>query len=291
MRRIETAICSSVTVTQRSTRSFAISNALLPNLRNGQTIGECRLHGNPRWFSFAQGGRKTRDVLGLDRDNLDLRSKRLHRERDSGKQSAAADRDNDGVEIRHLLDDLDAHRALARDDGGIIVAVDVGQAALLGDFVRVRFGFAEILAVHDHGRAELLAIAHFDQGRELRHHDGGGNAQEFSLIGEGLGVITRGGGDDAALLLFRRQLRERVPRAAFLEASGALEVVQLAINLHPRDLAQRNRVRARRVIHCAFDAFARDRDVLEGGQGDVKNVKALASLVAVTIQQFSDLTN
>src|SRR5687768_17956390 len=51
----------------------------------------------------------------------------------------------------------------------------------------------------------------------------GRNPEQFALIGEGLGVVTGGGGDHAALLLFRRQLREGIARAAFLEASGALQ--------------------------------------------------------------------
>ena len=134
MRKIETAICSSVTVMQRSTKSFAISNALLPTCGIARPSASVGFHGNPSWFPFAQGGGKTGDVLGLDRDHLHIWSQRLHRERDPGKQSATADGDNDGVEIRHLFDDLDAHRPLAGDDRGIIVAVDVGQAALLRRF-------------------------------------------------------------------------------------------------------------------------------------------------------------
>ena len=46
-----------------------------------------------------------------------------------GEQAAAADRHDDRIEIRHLLDDLESHRALAGDDGRIVVAVDVGEPA------------------------------------------------------------------------------------------------------------------------------------------------------------------
>ena len=95
-----------------------------------------------------QRGGKAGDVIGFDRDDLRLRPQRFHRQRDARQQAAAADRHDDRVEIRHLFDDLDPHRSLAGDDRRIVVAIDVGEAFLLGDFVRVRFGFAEMRAVH-----------------------------------------------------------------------------------------------------------------------------------------------
>ena len=52
-------------------------------------------------------------------------------------------------------------------------------------------------------------------------------------------------------------LDKRVVRAAFLEAAGALEVVELAVDLHPGELAQRNRLRAGRLVNGAFDALRR----------------------------------
>ena len=47
-------------------------------------------------------------------------------------------------------------------------------------------------------------------------------------------------GDNPFLLLLVGELNERVTRPTLLETSGALEVIELAINLHPRELAQRD---------------------------------------------------
>ena len=186
-------------------------------------------------------------MFRFDRDDFRLRPQSFHRERDAGEQSAAAHRHNHGIDIRHLFDDFESHRALAGDDGRIVVAIDVGETFFLRDFVRARFRFAKIFSVQDDGRAEFLAIAHFNERREFRHHDRRGNSEQFSLIGERLRVIAGRSRDDAALLLIGRKLRERVARAAFLETSGALQVVELAENLHAGDFAQRNRRRAGRV--------------------------------------------
>ncbi|MBA3651944.1 MAG: hypothetical protein H0W66_10815, partial [Chthoniobacterales bacterium] len=62
------------------------------------------------------------------------------------------------------------------------------------------------------------------------------------------------------------KLDEGVARAAFLKAPGALEVVELAINLHPGELAERDRLRAGRFVDRAFDAPGGSLDVVEGGQ-------------------------
>ncbi len=82
-------------------------------------------------------------------------------------------------------------------------------------------------------------------------------------------MIAGGGGDDAFFLLLGRELGEGVARAALLEAAGALEIIELAINLHPGELAQGDRSRAGRFVDRAFDAGGGVFDVVESGQGRV----------------------
>ena len=217
----------------------------MPDLRDGQTVRQSRLHRDSNRLSGIQGGGEARNMVGFDRDDFRLRTQALHRERDSREQTAATDGDNDGLEIRHLLDDFEAHRTLARDDGRIIVTIDVGKATFVRDLVRLLFRLGEILPMQHDRRAELLAVTNLDEGGILRHHDGGRNTEQLTLIGEGLGVISGGGRDYTAFLLFPGQLGQRVPRAPFLKAAGALQVVELAEDRHSRELAQRDRLRAR----------------------------------------------
>ena len=73
-------------------------------------------------------------------------------------------------------------------------------------------------------------------------------------------------GDDPALLLLTRQLCKRIARSAFLEAPGALQVIQFAENFHAGDFAQRNGGRTRRIINRARNSFARRFDVLKCDQ-------------------------
>jgi hypothetical protein len=79
-------------------------------------------------------------------------------------------------------------------------------------------------------------------------------------------MIARRSCDHPALLLFLRQLSERVACAAFLKTSGPLQVIQLAENFGPRQFAQRNRRQAWRVVDRIRNAFSRRLDVLKCDQ-------------------------
>ncbi len=76
---------------------------------------------------------------------------------------------------------------------------------------------------------------------------------------------------DASFLLPGRKLGERVTRAAFLETAGALVVVELAMDLHPGELAQRDRLRTRGVVDRALDTVGRCLDVGEGHEARIVN--------------------
>ena len=70
-------------------------------------------------------------------------------------------------------------------------------------------------------------------------------------------MIPCRGRDDAEFFLFRRKWQEGIPRAAFLETAGALEVFQFAKNVHARSLGQRNGKRARGLHDVAGNSLGR----------------------------------
>ena len=51
--------------------------------------------------------------------------------------SSLTGRNNDGLDIRDLLHDLQAHRALTGENVGVVVAVDVHQSTVSSKFQRV----------------------------------------------------------------------------------------------------------------------------------------------------------
>jgi hypothetical protein len=166
-------------------------------------------------------------------------------------------------DVGRLLEDLESHGALAGDHVDVVERMDEREALARGDFTGMRARLGQVRAVQDDLGAELAAVGHLDQRRENGHHDGRGNAEELRVIGDSLRVIAGGRGDHAASSLLRRQLQQGVARAALLEAAGALQVIELAVDMRAGELRQRNRFDARRVIDATGDAVAGSLDVGE----------------------------
>ena len=100
----------------------------------------------------------------------------------------------------------------------------------------------------------------------LGHQGGWGDAVTLGLERQRVSGVSSGSSDDAALCLLGQKLGEGVVRAAFLEAAGALEVVEFAENLHPGELAQRDRLGTGRLVNGALDALGRGFDIGESDQ-------------------------
>ena len=80
---------------------------------------------------------------------------RLERDRDAADESAAAHGDDDGVEVRHLLDQLEADGALAGDHARVVEGMDEDETALGLDLPGARIGRVVVVAVED----DLGAVA------------------------------------------------------------------------------------------------------------------------------------
>ena len=82
-------------------------------------------------LAAAQRLRVGGDGVDLHADDLDLRSRRLDRDRDAAGQAPATDRDDDLGQIGHVVEQLEAERPLAGDDVGVVERVHEGHAGLL----------------------------------------------------------------------------------------------------------------------------------------------------------------
>src|SRR5208283_5734996 len=94
----------------------------------------------PRDADRPAGLQRRREIArgdALDRDDLDPGPQGLYRDADPGKQAAAANRADDRIDVRHLLQDLEAKRALAADDVRRVESVDVAGPLRGDDPVRL----------------------------------------------------------------------------------------------------------------------------------------------------------
>ena len=202
---------------------------------------------------------------GLDADDLDAGLEVPGRDGTAGDQAAATDRHHQHVKLGRGLEQLEPDRALAGDDGGIVVGVDEGEPLLLLEPAGVSGGVLEPLAVQDHPGTVLARALDLGQRREARHDDRGRNAQALGMVGDTLGVVAGRHGDDAAGALLRREAGELDQGTAGLERAGVLEVLQLEPDPCPGQARQGRRGDAGGHGDRAGDAAA---GLLDGGEGD-----------------------
>ena len=216
-------------------------------------------------------------MFRLDADHAHVGAQRLDGGADPGDQAAAAHRRDDGFDRRRLLEDLQRHGALAGDDVEVVEGMQEYQIALRGELFRFHPRLGQIRAVQHHRRAERAAIGDLDQRREARHHHRHRDAEEAAVVGDAERMIAGRGRDHAALALLRREPRQRVARAALLEASGALQIVELAIDVRAGELRKRDRLDARRDVDAARDPLARGLDVGERKPGRSYHLASFSS--------------
>ena len=235
----------------------------LADFRHGQAVGERRLHLDSMRRPVCERAQEARGALRLDADHADLGPKRLDGDSDARDQPPAADRNDHGVEVRDLLEDLETDGSRARDDGCVVEAVDIGEAFVGDELVGEVLRLGDVRAVDQDARAELAATRLLHERRDLGHHDRHGDAEVARVPGERERVVARAGRHDAAGARCLRKLQKRVARAALLEAAGALLVLELDEDLAAGQPRKRRRVDARRALHASRDPASRSDDVVE----------------------------
>ena len=139
-----------------------------------------------------------------------------------------------------LREHLERDRALAGDHREVVVRMDDGEAALLGE---LQAGDARVLEgvalEHDLG-AEAARVLDLDARGEARHDDRRRDPHPLGVVGDRLRVVAGRDREHALGALGRRQLRHLVERAALLERGGELQVLELEEDVAAADRRQRS---------------------------------------------------
>ncbi|KAG0938892.1 hypothetical protein G6F31_015382 [Rhizopus arrhizus] len=235
-------------------------------VRRGGAVGQGLGGRNPHDFTLAQ--RLLAIVAGFRLDAVD-QAARAERERGQGRtrqQAAAAQADEQIVQLADFLEQLLGRGALPRDHVFMVVGRNQRGAGLgldaLGDLLAV-FGVAVV-------RDDLAAIAFgggaLGRGCVQRHDDRGGHALQLGGQRDGLGVVARREGDDTPSALLRRQARDGVVAAAELEGAHALEILALEEDRCAADGVGRGRGQDGRAVCVAGQALAGAHDIIIGRQ-------------------------
>ena len=244
----------------------------------GATHGNSVGNGGRGWngnelmlFESQQHGRQPR---GFHADHLHFRARLLDGAGDAGNQTAAAHGNNHRFELRALLEQLQAESALPRDYSHVVEGVKKGESLFARKIQGVMASLVVIKAVENYVGPVILRGRHFHQGRSGGHDDGAAYFAKRGVIGDGLGMISRGSADDAALLFFGAEQKNFVERAAFLVGAGHLQIFELEIDLLTGGCRELGGIRARRIVDGIANAVGGLADHAEelngGGFGHVR---------------------
>ena len=204
---------------------------------------------------------------------------RLDRGGDAGDQPAAADAEQDGVEVGHLVEELEAERALPDDDVAVVERVDEHGAGALGELGgQAQRRLDRRTLEHDVGAVAAGGEQLGDRHAE-RHEDRRGDAEGLRGERDALRVVAGGCGHDAARALLGRQAREPVGRAADLERAGALEVLELQVHGHAEQLGQVLRLVERRARDDAIEEGGGILELRQGGDAHVRTLLGRGTVV------------
>ena len=207
-----------------------------PGRLDADAVGDRRLAA----FAMAVVDRvpRRREALGLHADDVQVGAERLRRRRHAGDQAAAADGDDQGVDLGLLGEHLERDRALAGDHRQVVERMDDGVAALLGELQAGDARVLEGVADEDDLGAEAARVLDLHARGEARHDDRRRDAHALRVVGDRLGVVAGRDREHALGALGGRELRHLVERAALLERGGELQVLELEEDGAAADLRQ-----------------------------------------------------
>ena len=186
-------------------------------------------------LAFFQGFRHAGRARRLYADNAAARLQALHGVGETGDQSAAADRHEDHVHIRQLLQNLQTDGTLTGHDVVVIEGVDERQTLLVPQAHRLGVGVVVHAGYQHHVGAVAAGGLDLGDGCALGDTDGGLDAHVAGGKGHALGVVAGGAGDNAPRLLLIAEGGDLVVRAPQLEGAGLLQAVGLEVEVAAGD--------------------------------------------------------
>src|SRR4051794_11218150 len=169
------------------------------------------------------------------------------------------------VQLRSKLEHLERHGGAPGDETRALRALNAGHALLVGTFERDALGIGERLAVDDLDLcAPVLEGAHeVRRGRVRIQVDQRRYLEDVTRVGGG-GSMHESIADQTSCELPRRERERRIEHAAYGEAFGDLEVLELEVDLHARPVgAGEPGLHERRVAQEGHDPLVRALDLVE----------------------------
>ena len=211
--------------------------------RHFARVADCQTFGNrfrAHVHRFAtQSLRHRRERFRFNANDLNARLHPMRRDRTTGDQTAATDRNNQRVELWRGFEHFERERALPRDDVRIIVRMHEHELMFRRQRARMLRSFRQGVAEEHHLGAVALGVAHLHEWRVGGHNNRRGNAKPPGVIRHALRVVARAHRDHATRFFCSREREQFVQRAALFEARSELQIFKLQPHVATENARQR----------------------------------------------------
>ena len=173
-----TDVSSTVTMSSTSSRTSTwVTEPATGTAMPSAIVGAAELGGDA-------GGRRhhRRPAVALGSHDGEVGAQRAGDDGHPAEQPSAARRDHQRIQLGVVVEQLQRHRPLTGDHGGVVVGVHE-RAALGGQPLGFLGGVGEAVAVQDDAGTEHLGALHLHERRVRGHHDGGLDAEPRARAG------------------------------------------------------------------------------------------------------------
>ncbi len=198
---------------------------------NGNAVGNGLNFGKGGNFTLKKGLLHAGSAGGLDAVDLAFGVNLLYGEGDTGDETAAADGNNNGIQIGHLLRDFKAYGGLPGDDICVVKGVDEGIAVLVTELKGFVIGIVVDAVYHNNLGAVALGGFNFRDGGAVGKADIAFDAVAGRGEGNALGMVAGRTGDDTARFFFFGKVADFEIRAANFKRAGNLQVFGFKVNV------------------------------------------------------------
>jgi hypothetical protein len=217
-------------------------------------------------------------LYAYDADGWPLK---LHGHGDTRDEPTTSDRNHNHVRVRHLLEELEAHRPLAAHDREVIEGMDQCEIPFS---LQGQTGVEHTSLRLHHLAAVALRRLNLRWHGGGRHHDGGPGSHGSGAIGQGCGVVSRRHRHQPARQVTLAHRKELVEHPAWLERSRLLEKLRLEVQTHAQLIGQGGHLHRRGDMHPSVDPGPCLLDIFEFKQYTRPPIRHALTLTAGSTQ-------
>mmetsp|Transcript_68574 Transcript_68574/g.198641 ORF Transcript_68574/g.198641 Transcript_68574/m.198641 type:complete len:200 (+) Transcript_68574:159-758(+) len=126
----------------------------------------------------------------LNTNDLAFRFKSLDSKRNTSNETCSSNGNDNYVNVRNILNNLDSDRTGTGDYGRIIISIDVGESFLFDQRLSIALGFSYVCSFDDDASVEFSAFVNLCERCYFWHDHGNWDSKFSSMVSQRQSMIT-----------------------------------------------------------------------------------------------------